>query len=34
MLAVEVLAGDGVYLRRRGEQVAQRLADILDRGGL
>lgn len=34
VLAVEVLAGDGVHLRRRGEQVAQRLANVLDRGGL
>lgn len=34
VLAVEVLAGDGVHLRRRGEQVAQRLADVLDCGGL
>lgn len=34
VLAVEVLAGDGVDLRRRGQEIAQRLADVLDRGGL
>ncbi|KAH8717913.1 hypothetical protein HC256_002589 [Beauveria bassiana] len=34
VLLVEVLTGDGVALRRRGEQVAQRLADVLDAGGV
>lgn len=34
MLPVEGLARDRVELRRRGEQVAKGLADVLDRGGL
>lgn len=34
MFAVEVLTGDGVDLRGSSEEIAKRLADVLDHGGL